>query len=36
MGNSGLSGMLEFDPEGFRSRISLDVMYMTDHGLKKV
>lgn len=35
-GAAGLSGMLEFDSEGFRSRISLDIMYVTTHGLKKI
>ncbi|GIX83396.1 glutamate receptor ionotropic, kainate 2 [Caerostris extrusa] len=32
----GLSGMIEFDAEGFRSRISLDVIYLTASGLTKI
>ncbi|XP_042896248.1 glutamate receptor ionotropic, kainate 2-like [Parasteatoda tepidariorum] len=33
---TGLSGLIEFDPEGFRSAVSLDVMYVTQQGLKKI
>ncbi|CAL1283905.1 unnamed protein product [Larinioides sclopetarius] len=32
----GLTGMIEFDAEGFRSMISLDVIYMTAKGMHKI
>lgn len=36
MKTPGLSGMIEFDAEGFRSTVSLDVMYTTANGLIKI
>ncbi|XP_035228468.1 glutamate receptor ionotropic, kainate 3-like isoform X2 [Stegodyphus dumicola] len=36
MSTSGLTGKIKFDAEGFRSEVSLDVMYVTADGLKKI
>ncbi|XP_054720355.1 glutamate receptor ionotropic, kainate 2-like isoform X2 [Uloborus diversus] len=36
MKTPGLSGLIEFDAEGFRSTVSFDVMYTTPKGLKKI
>lgn len=36
MKTPGLTGLIEFDAEGFRSTVSLDVMYVTNKGLQKV
>ncbi|KAG8194654.1 hypothetical protein JTE90_003126 [Oedothorax gibbosus] len=35
-GYLGLSGLLEFDEEGFRSKVVLDVMFLSSTGLKKI
>ena len=36
MRTSGLTGAIEFDPEGFRTDFSLDIVELLKDGLKKV